>query len=130
MEKKIEFSFSEDNYKYVNLEINEENLFSHGISKNMDMEKNDAIDLLTERIDLNSLELCDNLNLYYNSQLFLVKIGHFSAYRVTGVYQKKEKKIVVESDAVKRLLSEIFYRIEAAFEKKNYVTLFCSSDLI
>ena len=130
MKKKIEFSFSEDNYKYANLEINEENLFSHGISKNMDIEKNDAIDLLTERIDLNSLELCDNLNMYYNSQPFLVKIDHFSAYRVTGVYQKKEKKIVVESDAVKRLLSEIFYRIEAAFEKENYVTLFCSSDLI
>ena len=92
MKKKIEFSFSEDNYKYANLEINEENLFSHGISKNMDMEKNDAIDLLTERIDLNSLELCDNLNLYYNSQLFLVEIYHFSAYRVTGVYQKKEKE--------------------------------------
>ena len=92
MEKKIEFSFSEDNYKYVNLEINEENLFSHGISKNMDIVKNDAIDLLTERIDLNSLELCDNLNLYYNSQPFLAKIDHFSAYRVTGVYQKKEKK--------------------------------------
>ena len=39
MEEKIVFSFSEDNYKYVDLEINEENLFSRGISKRIDIEK-------------------------------------------------------------------------------------------
>ena len=44
---------------------------------------------LTEKIDLDSLELCDNLNLHYNSQLFLVKADHFSVYRVTGICQKK-----------------------------------------
>ena len=101
------------------MEINEENLFSHGISKNIDIEKNEAIDLLTERIDLNSLELCDNLNLYYNNQPFLVKIANrFFSVQSNWSLSKKGKKIVVESDAVKRLLSEIFYRIEAAFEKK------------
>ena len=60
MEEKIEFLFSEDNYKYVDLEINEENLFSCEISKKIDIEKNEAIDLLTEKIDFDSLELCDN----------------------------------------------------------------------
>ena len=39
MEEKIEFLFCEDNYKYVDLEINEENLFSRGISKRIDIEK-------------------------------------------------------------------------------------------
>ena len=33
-------------------------------------------------------------------------------------------------DTVKRLLAEIFYRIEAAVEKENYINLFCSPDLI
>ena len=33
MEEKIKFLFGEDNYNYVDLEINEENLFSRGISK-------------------------------------------------------------------------------------------------
>ena len=129
MEEKREFLFSEDNYKYVGLEINEENLFSRGISKRIGIEKNEAIDLLTKKNDLNSLELCDNLNLHYNIQLFLVQIDHLSAYRVTGVCQKR-KKILIELDTVKRLLAEIFYRIEAAVEKENYINLFCSPDLI
>ena len=129
MEEKREFLFSEDNYKYVDLEINEENLFSRGISKIIGIEKNEAIDLLTKKNDLNSLELCDNLNLHYNIQLFLVKIDHLSAYRVTGVCQKR-KKNWIELDTVKRLLAEIFYRIEAAVEKENYINLFCSPDLI
>ena len=34
--------------------------------------------------------------------------------------------MVIESDPIQRLLSEIFYRIEAAFEKQNFVNLFCS----
>ena len=55
----------------------------------IDIEKNEAFDPLTEKIDLDSLELCDNLNLHYNSQLFLVKADHFSVYRVTGIGQKK-----------------------------------------
>ena len=126
MEEKIVFSFSEDNYKYVDLEINEENLFSRGISKKIDIEKNEAINLLTKKIDFNSLELCDNLNLHYNGQPFLVKIDHFSAYRVTGVCQKRKNFLLIELDAVKRLLSEIFYRIEAAVAKENYVNLFFS----
>ena len=108
MEEKIVFFFSEDNYKYVDLEINEENLFSCRISKKIDIEKNEAINLLTKKIDFNSLELCDNLNLHYNGQPFLVKIDHFSAYRVTGVCQKRKNFLLIELDAVKRLLSEIF----------------------
>ena len=84
MEEKLQFLFSKNNYKYFDLEINEKNLFSHGISKKIDIEKNEAIDLLTEKIDFDSLELCDNYNLHYNNRLFLVKIDHFSGYRVTG----------------------------------------------
>ena len=72
MEQKSQFLFSKDNYKYFDLEINEENLFSRGISKKIDIEKIEAINLLTEKIDFDSLELCDNLNLHYNNQLFLV----------------------------------------------------------
>ena len=90
MEEKPQFLFSKDNYKYFDLEINEENLFSRGISKKIDIEKIEAINLLTEKIDFDSLELCDNLNLHYNNQPFLVKIGLFSGYRVTGVCQVKK----------------------------------------
>ena len=79
MEQKPQFLFSKDNYKYFDLEINEENLFSRGIRKKIDVEKNEAIDLLTEIIDFDSLELCDNLNLHYNNQPFLVKIDHFQS---------------------------------------------------
>ena len=41
---------------------------------------------------------------------------------------KKKKILVIESDPVQRLLSEIFYRIEAAVEK-NLVNLFCSPEV-
>ena len=91
MEEKPQFLLSEDNYKYFGLEINEENLLSRGISKKVDTEKNEAIDLLTEKIDFDSMKLCDNYNLHYNNRTFLVKIDHFSGYRVTGICQKKEK---------------------------------------
>ena len=99
-------------------------------AKELILKKNEAIDLLTEKIDFNSLVLCDNLNLHYNNQLFLVKIDHLSSYRVTGVCQKRKIFLIIESDTVKRLLSEIFYRIEAAVEKENYINLICSPDLI
>ena len=62
MEEKPQYLFSKDNYKYFDLEISEENLFSRGISKKMDIGKNEAIDLLIEKIDLDSLEFCGNLN--------------------------------------------------------------------
>ena len=38
--------------------------------------------------------------------------------------------MVTESDPVQRLLSEIFYRIEAAVEKEDLVNLFCSLGVI
>ena len=43
---------------------------------------------------------------------------------------KKRFFLVTESDPVQRLLSEIFYRIEAAVEKENLVNLFCSPGVI
>ena len=44
MEEKPQFLFSKENYKDFDLEINEENLFSGGISKKCDIEKNETID--------------------------------------------------------------------------------------
>ena len=67
MEEEPQFLFSKDNYKYFDLEINEENLFSGGISKKVDFEKKEAIDLLAEKIDFDSLELCSNFNLHCNN---------------------------------------------------------------
>ena len=90
MEEKLQFLFSKDNYRYFDLEIKEKNSFSRGISKKIDIEKKEAIDLLTEKIDFDSLELCDNYNLHYNNRPFLAKIDHFSGYWVTGICQKKD----------------------------------------
>ena len=90
MEEKLQFLFSNDNYKCFDLEINEENLFFRGISKKIDIKKNETIDLLTKKMDFDSLELCDSLNLHYNNQPFLVKIGLFSEYRVTGICQEEK----------------------------------------
>ena len=101
MQEKPQFLLSEDNYKYFGLEINEENLFSCGISKKIDIEKNETIDLLTKKIDFDSLELRDNLNLHYNIQPFLVKIDHFSGYRVTGICQKKENFLVINQSQLR-----------------------------
>ena len=92
MEGKLQFLFSKDNYKYFDLEINKENIFSRGISQKTDivkMKQNEAIDLLTEKIEFDSFELCDNLNLHYSNQLFFLKKDHFSGYRVTGIFQEK-----------------------------------------
>ena len=58
------------------------------ILQKIDIEKNEAINPLTEKIDSDWIELCDNLNLHYNNQTFLVKADHFSVYRVTGICQK------------------------------------------
>ena len=38
--------------------------------------------------------------------------------------------MVIESDPVQRLLSDIFYRMEAAVGKQNFVNLFCSLGVI
>ena len=53
------------------------------------MKQNEAIDLLTEKTEFDSLQLCDNLNLHYSNQLFFLKKDHFSGYRVTGICQEK-----------------------------------------
>ena len=44
-----------------------------------------AIDLLTEKIDLNRLDLCANFNLYYCEEPFIVKLDHFSSYIIKGI---------------------------------------------
>ena len=36
-------------------------------AKKIDIEKNEAIDLLTEKIDFDSLELCDSFYLHHNN---------------------------------------------------------------
>ena len=65
-------------------------------AKKIDIKKNEVMNLLTKKIDFNSLELCDNLNLHYNGRLFLAEIDHFLAYRVTGVCQKRKKILVIK----------------------------------
>ena len=49
---------------------------------------------------------------------------------VTGTCHKKKNFLVIESDPVRTLLSEIFYRIEDAVEKLNFINLFCSLGVI
>ena len=36
-------------------------------AKKLILKKNEALDLLTEKIDFDSLESCDNYNLHYNN---------------------------------------------------------------
>ena len=76
------------------------------------------------------MELCDNYNLHYSNPVFLVKIDHFSGYRVTGICPRKKFFLVIESDPVQGLLSKKFYRIEAIVEKENLVNLFCLPGVI
>ena len=84
-------------YKYADLDISEVELHSHGISKNVDIGKTKAIDLSTEKFDLEKLELSQNSNLHYPGEPFLVKIDSFSAYIVKGKCQKRKAFLNVQS---------------------------------
>ena len=59
-DNKFLFRKGSNYYKYADLDISEDELHSHGISKNIDIEKTKAIDLLTEKFDFEKLALCQN----------------------------------------------------------------------
>ena len=59
-DNKFLFRKGSNYYKYADLDISEDELYSHGISKNIDIEKTKAIDLLTEKFDFEKLALCQN----------------------------------------------------------------------
>ena len=59
-DNKFLFRKGSNYYKYADLDISEDELYSHGISKNVDIEKTKAIDLLTEKFDFEKLALCQN----------------------------------------------------------------------
>ena len=91
-EQKDKFLFCKgsNSYKYADSNIREDELHSHGINKIVDIEKTKAIDLLTEKFDFEKLELCQNSNLHYLGESFLVKIDYFSAI-LSKVSVKRER---------------------------------------
>ena len=109
-EQKDKFLFCKgsNSYKYADSNIREDELHSHGINKIVDIEKTKAIDLLTEKFDFEKLELCQNSNLHYLGESFLVKIDYFSAYIVKGKCQKRKAFLNVQSMQVSNKLWEIF----------------------
>ena len=98
----------ESSYKQVDIDINDEELYSNGIGDRISIQKLDAIDLLTEKIDLNGLDLCANFNLYYCEEPFIVKLDHFSSYIIKGICQKRDQFTIVQSDIMRNMLDRIF----------------------
>ena len=82
------FCKGESSYKYVDRDINDEELYSNGIADRISIPKIDAIDLLTEKVDFNEIDLCPNFNLHYCDKPFIIKLDHFSGYIVKGICQK------------------------------------------
>ena len=57
------FCKREISYKYIDLDIDDEELYSNGIDSSS-IQKIDAIDVLTEKKDFNELDLCPNFKLH------------------------------------------------------------------
>ena len=85
----------ESSYKYIDLDINDEELYSNRIGDRIRIQKIDAIDLLTEKIDFNKLGLCANFNLHYCDKPFIVKLDHFPGFIMEGICQKKDQLLIV-----------------------------------
>ena len=89
------------------------------------------IDLLTEKIDFNELDLCLNFNLHYCEQPFIVKLDHFSGYIVKGICKKRDQFLIVQSDIIRNMLDRIFpvinNKLNRSAEKFNWL---CSNGLI
>ena len=92
----------------MDLDISEDELYSHGISKNVDTEKTKAYDLLTGKFDFGKLKFCQNSNLHYLGEPFLVKIDSFSVYISKGKCQKRKPLLNVQSMQVSNKLWDIF----------------------
>ena len=132
-EKDVHFIFckGEELYKYVDLDINDDELYSNGIGDKINIQKTDAIDLLTKKIDFNELDLCVNFNLHYCDEPFIIKLDYFSGYVVKVICQKKDQFLIVQSDVIRNMLDKIFCvitsRVNRNAVKFNWL---CSSGLI
>ena len=132
-EKDLPFLFckGEESYKYVDLDINDDGLYSNGISDRINIQKTDAIDLLTKKIDFNEVDFCANFNFYYCGEPFTVKLDHFSGYVVKDIYQKRYHFLIVQSGVMRNMLNRIFHvinnRVNRNAEKFNWI---CSNSVI
>ena len=121
----------EESYKYVDLNIGEDELYSNGISEKVNIEKTGAVNLLTEKLDFNELDLCENFNLHYCGESFLMKIDHFLAHIVKGIGHKRNQFLNVQSAIIRNMLDKIFYDIGAKVNRKaEEFNWLCSNDLI
>ena len=132
-EKDVPFLFckGEELYKYVDLNISDDELCSNGIGDRIDIQKSNEIDLLTKKIDFNELDLCPNFNLHYCDKPFIIKLDHFSGYVVKDVCQKRDQFLIVQSDVIRNMLDKICCvitnRVNRNAVKFNWL---CCSDLI
>ena len=73
----------------------------------IDIEKIKAYDLLTGKFNFGKLKLCQNSNLHYLGEPFLVKIDSFSIYIGKGKCQKRKPFLNVQSMQVINKLWDI-----------------------
>ena len=118
-------------YKYVHPDINDEELYSNGIADRISIQKIDAIDFLTEKIDFNEIDLCPNFNLHYCGKPFIIKLDHFLGYIVKGICQKRDQFLIAQSDIMRNMLNRIFLVINNKLNRnaEKFYWL-CSNGLI
>ena len=132
-EKHVPFLFckGEESYKYVDLDINDDELYSNGVRDRINIQKTDAIDLLKKKVNFNVLDLCANFSLYYGGEPFIVNLDHFLGYVVKGNCQKRDQFSNVQSGVMRNMLNRIFHvinnRVNRNAGKCNWL---CSSGLI
>ena len=70
--------------------------------------KKQAVDLLTGKFDFDGLVLCENFNIHYCHEPFLVKIDHFCATIVKCTCQKRNQFLNIQLVAISNILPRIF----------------------
>ena len=90
------------------MNISKNELYSNGISDEVNIEKTEAVDLLTGKFDFDRLVLCENFNLHYCDEPFLVKLDHFCASIVKGTCQKRNQFLNVQLVAISNILTRLF----------------------
>ena len=124
------FCKRESSHKYVDLDIDDEELYSNGIGNRISIQKIDAIDVLAEKIDFNELDLCPNFNLHYCDEPFIVKLDHFFGLYCKKVFIRKGF-LIVQLDIIRNMLDRIFLvinnKLNRNAEKFNWL---CSKGLI
>lgn len=86
------------------MNVSKAELYSNGISDKVNIEKTEAVDLLTGKLDFDRLVLCENFNLHYCDEPFLVKIYHFCASIVKGTCQKRNQFLNVQLVTITNIL--------------------------